>query len=116
VGVARSVGTVKRTQWPRARADGETKGKAKGKGRRPTKRCSEGREARFSCVLVRPFAASAERGRWVPRPLSPMCEAVRPTDFVRGAIVGKLKPAGSGDYDGRVGIADQLSIISTRLG
>ena len=60
--------------------------------------------------------APAERGRWVPRPLSPMCEAVRPTDFVRGAIVGKLSPAGIGDGDGRGGIATQPSILSTRLG
>jgi hypothetical protein len=57
-----------------------------------------------------------KRSCWVPRPPSLMSEAVRPTDFVRGAIVGKLNPAGSGDSDGRVGIADQPLIPSTRLG
>jgi hypothetical protein len=45
-----------------------------------------------------------------------MCEAVRPTDFVRGAIVDKLNPAGIGDGEGRVDIAEQPSILSTRLG
>jgi hypothetical protein len=61
-------------------------------------------------------AAPGDVRRWVPRPPSLMSEAVRPTDFVRGAIVGKLNPAGIGDINGRGGIADQPLIPSTRLG
>jgi hypothetical protein len=60
--------------------------------------------------------APAELERWVPRPPSLMSEAVRATDFVRGAIVGKLKPAGISNINGRGGIADQPLIPSPRLG